>query len=81
MKFCSHPMEVKGDEIRITCDDDFLCHKLSGEIEEYFEGMMRKRFNRSVKICFNYVEKGKTHAETAGSIHGDPSKRTTGAER
>ena len=59
MKFCSHPMEVKGDEIRITCDDDFLCHKLSGEIEEYFEGMMRKRFNRSVKICFNYVEKAK----------------------
>lgn len=38
---------------------------------------MRKRFNRSVKICFNYVEKAKRTPKQAGSIHGDPSERTT----
>ena len=57
MKFCSHPFEVDGNSIVLTCDDDFLCHEKIKEIKEFLSKRLKRSFGQEVDISFRYVKK------------------------
>ena len=57
MKFCSHPFEVDGNSIVLTCDDDFLCHEKSKEIKEFLSKRLKRSFGQEVDISFRYEKK------------------------
>jgi DNA polymerase-3 subunit alpha (Gram-positive type) len=57
MKFCAEPFSVKENTITITCDDDFLCRQRSGEIQDFFQNRMKRRFDRDINIQFTYVKR------------------------
>lgn len=57
MKFCAEPFSVRENALTLTCDDDFLCHKRSSEIKEFFATRIKRRFDLDVDVRFDYREK------------------------
>lgn len=57
MKFCAEPFSVRENALTLTCDDDFLCHKRSNEIKEFFATRIKRRFDLDVDVRFDYREK------------------------
>lgn len=57
MKFCREPFEAEDNTIIVTCDDDFLCHSRSLQIQEFIRERMKRRFDATVEIRFRYKER------------------------
>ena len=80
MKFCREPFRVEGDTIIITCDDDFLCHDKSPEIQDFFVKRMKCRFDREVNICFQYEKRERKKQTEPETYHMVVKKETSEEE-
>ena len=55
--FCREQMEFTDEQtLRITCEDEPLAHDRSHAMQEYLERCMKERFDRTIRVVFNYVE-------------------------
>nr|MCR5691785.1 PHP domain-containing protein [Eubacterium sp.] len=54
VKFCRKPIQVEGNKLIISCDDDFLCHQKSEEIRDFYVSRFRQCFDRDILVEFSY---------------------------
>ncbi|MEE3467709.1 MAG: PolC-type DNA polymerase III N-terminal domain-containing protein, partial [Eubacterium sp.] len=55
--FCREQMEFTDENtLQITCPDEPVAHNRSHHMQVYLETCMKERFDRTIRVVFNYVE-------------------------
>lgn len=69
MKFCRKPFRVEDDTLQVFCEDDFLCHEYSKQVEDFLLLRLHKRFGKEAAVSFVYEEKKQKKKEEPEVYH------------
>ena len=69
MKFCRKPFRVEDDTLQVFCEDDFLCHEHSKQVEDFLLLRLHKRFGKEAAVSFVYEEKKQKKKEEPEVYH------------
>lgn len=76
MKFCRKPFRVQDDTLQVFCEDDFLCHEHSKQVEDFLLLRLHERFGKEAAVSFVYEEKKQKKKEEPEVYHMVVKKET-----